>query len=101
MKVLSGTPVSAGVAIGTAIILDTEGQRIPPRHIEANQVDAELNRMREAFAVAAREARESQQAISNNLGQQFGEIFAAHAQLLEGSIVIHKCEVLIREELYG
>jgi len=101
MKVLSGTPVSAGVAIGTAIIIDTEGQRIPPRHIELNQIEAELTRMREAFAIAAREARERQQAIASNLGEQFGEIFAAHAQLLEGSIVIKKCEVLIREERYG
>src|SRR5262249_24725024 len=101
MKILRGIPVSAGVAIGTAVVMDTEGQRIPPRHIEAPQVESEIERVRDAFALAARETRESQHAISAKLGRHFAEIFNAHAMLLEGQTFPSQCEAMIRDQLYA
>ena len=96
MKVLSGIPVSDGVAIGTAIVLDAEGHRIPLRHISPDQVEAESNRLREALAAAAKEARESQQAISDKIGRPIGDILGAHAQLLEGGHVAREADLRIR-----
>ena len=101
MRVLNGIGVSAGVAIGTAAVLDTEGHRVSPRHIDVAQVEAEVARMRDAFAQAALEARESQQAISDKLGSQFGDILGAHAQLLESPVVAQKTEALIRNQRYA
>ena len=79
MKLLRGIPVSPGVAIGAAVVLDTEGHRVPTRHVEKNQVEAETVRLRDALAAAAREARENQQAITDKLGRQVGDIFGGRS----------------------
>jgi phosphotransferase system enzyme I (PtsI) len=99
MKLLRGIPVSPGVAIGAAVVLDTEGFRAAERHVEPGQVAGEVTRLRGALAVAAREARESQSAIADKLGRQVGDIFGAHAQLLEAPTVLREAETLIREQL--
>jgi phosphotransferase system enzyme I (PtsI) len=99
MKIKRGIPVSAGVAIGQAIVLDTEDYRVSTHHIEPNQVEAEVQRLRTALAVAAREARETQQNIAAKVGQQIGDILGAHAQLLESAPLAREAEQLIREQL--
>ena len=57
MEIKRGTAVSPGVAIGPALVLDSEGFRIPQRFVPANQVEAEVERLRVALAAAAGEAR--------------------------------------------
>ncbi|MFL5341940.1 MAG: phosphoenolpyruvate-utilizing N-terminal domain-containing protein, partial [Gemmataceae bacterium] len=99
MKMLRGTPVSPGVAIGAAVVLDTEGHRLPTRHIGRAEVNAEIARLRDALAAAAREARDSQQAITAKLGRQVGDIFGAHAQLLEGTAFAREADTLIQGQL--
>ena len=101
MRILSGIPVSSGVAIGTAILLDTEGHRIPVRHVGADQAEAEVGRLREALAAAATEARASQQAVSDRIGRPIGDILGAHAQLLEGPVVAREAELLVRDSLFS
>ena len=75
MEILRGIPVSSGVAIGPALILDTEGVRIPLRRIPAAQVDAELQRLHNAIASAAAESRENQRVISDRIGRKYGAVF--------------------------
>ena len=99
MKIIRGIAVSPGVAIGSAVVLDTEGYRLAERHVEPGQVVAEVARLRDALRVAARAARESQSAVADKLGQQVGDIFGAHAQLLEAPTVSREAESLIREQL--
>ena len=98
MKLFRGIPVSPGVAIGAAVVLDTDGHRMPTRHVEKNQVEQEATRLQQALAAAAREARENQQAITDKLGRQVGDIFGAHAQLLEGTAVAREAEMLVRDQ---
>ena len=64
MEIKRGIPVSPGVAIGPALVLDTEWFRIPQRFIEPDQCEAEVERLRQALSLAARETRESQQAVT-------------------------------------
>ena len=56
MEIKRGIAVSPGVAIGPALVLDTEWFRIPQRFVEAEQVAAEVVRLREALE-AGRRAR--------------------------------------------
>src|SRR5262245_24314348 len=98
MKIKRGIPVSAGVAIGKAVVLDTEDYRVSTHQIEAAQVEAEVDRLKTALATAAREARETQQSISDKVGQQIGNILGAHAQLLESPNLGREAEQLIREK---
>ena len=55
MLKLQGIAVSAGVTIGEALVLDSEGFRIPRRFVERSAVDTELARLAQAVAETARE----------------------------------------------
>jgi phosphotransferase system enzyme I (PtsI) len=96
MEIKRGIAVSPGVAIGPALVLDTEWFRIPQRFIDGDRA-AEINRLRHAFALAVREAQENQQSISDKLGQQYGAIFGAHAMLLGDPTLSREIETLIRD----
>jgi phosphotransferase system enzyme I (PtsI) len=83
MEIKRGIAVSSGVAIGPALVLDTEGFRIPARLIDKKHGQAEVERLRTALAAAAIDARTQQEAINQKLGKQYGAIFAAHAFLID------------------
>jgi phosphoenolpyruvate-protein phosphotransferase (PTS system enzyme I) len=96
MEIKRGIAVSAGVAIGPALMLDSEWFRIPRRSVEENLVDAEVERLSRALADAARATRESQDAVAAKLGPQYGAIFGAHALLLTDPGLAREIEESIR-----
>src|SRR5882672_5578973 len=98
MEIKRGIPVSPGVALGPALVLDNEGFRIPQRFVEGDQAEAEIARLRAALKTAAQEARANQQAINDKLGKQYGAIFAAHALLIEDPMLTREVEKLVREQ---
>jgi phosphotransferase system enzyme I (PtsI) len=98
MEIKRGIPVSPGVAIGPALVLDTEGFRIPQRFLESTTPEEEVGRLRQALAAAADEAREQQRTVSDKVGRQYGAIFGAHALLLEDPTLVREVEALIREQ---
>src|SRR5207248_11505676 len=97
MEIKRGIPVSPGVAIGPALVLDNEGFRIPQRFVEGDQAEAEIARLLAARQAAASEARGIQQTVHDKLGKQYGAIFAAHALLIEDPLLQREVERLIRE----
>jgi phosphotransferase system enzyme I (PtsI) len=97
MEIKRGIPVSPGVAFGPALVLDTEWFRIPQRFIERSQLQPEIDRLRQALAAAAQEARAKQTAINDKLGKQYGAIFGAHALLIEDPTLTREIEGLIRD----
>jgi len=100
MEIKRGIPVAPGVAIGPALVLDTEGFRIPRRCVQRQQVKDELDRLQEALRASAADARANQQAVSAKLGQQYGGIFGAHALLVEDVSLARELESLIREQSF-
>ena len=50
MLKLQGIAVSSGVTIGEALVLDSEGFRIPRRFVARSAVDTELQRLSNAIA---------------------------------------------------
>ena len=101
MEIKRGIPVSAGVAIGPALVLDTEGFRIPRRCVRRKEVGGELERLRKALHLSADDARVNQKAVSDKLGQQYGGIFGAHALLIEDSSLLRELEAQIREQSFS
>ena len=79
MEIKRGIAVSPGVAIGPALVLDTEWFRIPQRFVAADQIEDEVRRLRQALARRRPETRDNQEAVSAKLGPQYGAIFGAHA----------------------
>src|ERR1700676_1490668 len=90
MEIKRGVPVSPGVAIGPALVLDTEWFRIPQRFIEGDRLAEELDRLHQAMAQAAQEARDNQTAVTAKLGRQYGAIFEAHAQMIEDCTLVRE-----------
>src|SRR5581483_9976591 len=101
MEIKRGVPVSPGVAIGPALVLDTDWFRIPQRTVAPAAVPEELRRLREALAAAAAAAREQQQTITDRLGKQYGAIFGAHALPIEDPTLIREVEALIHEQRFA
>jgi phosphotransferase system enzyme I (PtsI) len=101
MEIKRGIPVSPGVAIGPALVLDTEWFRIPDRFVERSSLDQELRRLHQALAAAAAEARKNQQAIADKLGKHYGAIFGAHALLIEDPALGREIEALVRDKKHS
>jgi phosphotransferase system enzyme I (PtsI) len=101
MELKRGIPVSAGVAIGPALTLDTEWYRIPQRRIEPSQAEGEITRFHVASHAAADVSRGHQRAIHDRLGKQYAAIFEAHALLLEDPALVGQVESLIREQQFA
>jgi phosphoenolpyruvate-protein phosphotransferase (PTS system enzyme I) len=101
MEIKRGIAVSPGVAIGPALVVDTEGLRISRQTVEPHEVEDEITRLRAALIGAALEARETQKEIATSLGKQYGAIFAAHALLIEDPELVREVEGLIRNKQHS
>ncbi len=82
MVELQGIPVSPGVAIGPALVLDADGYRIPHTIIAAEDVAAEFARLREATDAVSERLEASRLETSAIAGEDTGDIFAAQLQML-------------------
>jgi phosphotransferase system enzyme I (PtsI) len=100
MDIKRGIAVSPGVAIGPALVLDTEGVVISQRFVTADRVEDEVRRLGDALARVAADARARERAVTERLGQDIGNIFHGHAGLMEDEGQRRKVEDLIRSQLY-
>ena len=82
MQVLRGVAVSPGIAIGPVVVLDPRGMRLPPRKIAPEAVSTELSRLDHGLDAARREAEQAGLDAWERLGLQYGDILAAHAQMI-------------------
>ncbi|HLJ93002.1 MAG TPA: phosphoenolpyruvate--protein phosphotransferase [Gemmataceae bacterium] len=101
MEIKRGIAVSAGIAYGPALVLDTELFRIPQRFVAGDRLADEVKRLRQAIAAAAQLAREKQRAVQEKLGRQYAAIFEAHALLTEDPALGREIESLIQEQGYA
>lgn len=78
MKLKKGIPVSPGITIRQAFVLDTEELRIPQRFIEEGRVDNEIARFEQAV-------RDAQKSLTSEI-RRLDKKIEIHTQILE----IHK-----------
>jgi phosphotransferase system enzyme I (PtsI) len=96
-----GIGVSPGVAIGSALVLDTEGVRITHRTVPADQIVGEIGRLRHALAGSAAEARDTRQRFTALHGPTIGNIFSAQASAFEDHVLWTEIEGLIYTKSYS
>jgi phosphotransferase system enzyme I (PtsI) len=101
MEIKRGIPVSPGVAIGPALVVDTEGIRIPRRFVDPGQVHHEVERLRHALNEAVADARATEESITEKVGKQYGAIFAAHALLIVDPTLVGEIEQLVTQKCHG
>jgi phosphotransferase system enzyme I (PtsI) len=101
MQKLQGIAVSPGVAVGEALVMDNEGFRIPRRFVARDAVDHELERLDRAMVGAGGEIEHNRDAVSRQLGDQYGAVFSAHLQMLRDPKLRCELEAMIRERHYS
>jgi phosphotransferase system enzyme I (PtsI) len=77
-----GLAVSAGVAIGPVVVLDSHGLHLPPRDLDPSQVPAELERLERALAEAIADAHIAEADARERIGPQYADILGAHARMI-------------------
>ncbi|NND96612.1 MAG: phosphoenolpyruvate--protein phosphotransferase [Pirellulaceae bacterium] len=82
MVELQGIPVSPGVAIGPALVLDADGYRIPRCLVAAEDAVEEYARLRTAVDAVSARLETSRLETSAVAGEETGDIFAAQLQML-------------------
>lgn len=101
MLLKRGIAVSPGVVTGPALVLGNENFRIPHQFVSVDAVDTEIARFRAALDAVCQEIGENEQLASDELGSQYGAIFAAHLQLVKDPKLIKQIEDNIREKNYS
>jgi phosphotransferase system enzyme I (PtsI) len=101
MEIRRGIAVSPGIAIGPALVMDTEGVRIHTTAVRPEQVEAEVQRLRAAVATARAEAAEKQRALTAQFGREIGAIFEAKGGLFEDAKLLAGIEALARTHSYS
>ena len=101
MEIKHGIPASPGIAIGPALVLDTEGVHIPRRTVPAESIPAELTRLQAALHQATEDSRRREQEMTTRLGKDIGKIFASHALLLSDQALRYDIEMLMKAESYS
>ncbi len=77
-----GISASPGVAIGPALVLDTEEFRIPRRTIHPSQVGSEIRILDAALAASGQEVNELRTATARKLGDDTSAIFEFHERFI-------------------
>jgi phosphoenolpyruvate-protein phosphotransferase (PTS system enzyme I) len=101
MQKLQGIAVSPGIAIGEALVIGNEGFRIPRRFVARDAIDHELERLDHAITAAGGEIEGNRDAVSRELGNDYGAIFSAHLQMLRDSRLRAELDGMIRERHYS
>ncbi len=96
-----GINASPGVAIGPALVLDTEEFRIPQRTVDATQVPTQLRLLAGALESSRQEVAELRAAVARKLGEQTSTIFAFHEHFIAEKGLRDAVAALIEQQRYS
>lgn len=82
MIIKTGIPASPGVAIGPALVLDTEEYLIPRRTLHPGEVASQIRTLDAALASSREEVAQLRAATARKMGARFADIFAFHESVL-------------------
>lgn len=100
MEIKNGIPVSPGVAIAPALVLDSESFRIPRRFIRKDEVEAELKRFELARTRAISEITDIRDGIHSTAKSEVGLIFDAHLRMLDDPLIKKEIPDRIKTKRY-
>ncbi len=101
MQQIQGIAVSPGLAIGEALIIDNEGFRFPQHLVVPTAAESEVRRFGQALDEVAVDIQTSRDSVTEQLGEQYGAIFAAHLSLLADPKLRADVESRIRDRQYS
>jgi phosphoenolpyruvate-protein phosphotransferase (PTS system enzyme I) len=100
MEIKNGIPVSPGVAIAPALVIDSESFRIPRRFIRKDEVETELKRFELARVKALEEISLIRDSIHSVAKEEVGLIFDAHMSMLGDPLITKEIPEKIKTKRY-
>jgi phosphotransferase system enzyme I (PtsI) len=98
MRVIRGMGVSAGVAIGRSVIIETRAQDVIRQSIQEDLVDAEVARLHEAVQFCSKDLEKTRTEVGEDFGGDLAGIFDAHLLLLSDVKFLGRVEERIRTQ---
>ena len=95
-----GIPVSPGIALGPALVLDTEEYQIPRRRIPREQCAAEQQKVEQAFHRTIEEYQATRDHLVRSLGEDTAAIFDWHIGILSRDKIRQQILELIEQKQY-
>src|SRR5438105_600666 len=82
IRTYKGIGVSPGIAIGRAVIIERREAAIYRVPIRDDEVPSEVNRFLEALDKTQAQLQELKQRVKRSMGDEYGQIFEAHAMMV-------------------
>ncbi len=101
MAMKRGIGASPGVAIGPALILETQETRLTRRTVLPEQVEHELALIDRAFDAAQAEVSTERQQFAVRAGNELADIFGFHERWLSDAKPRQEIRTLVREKNYS
>ncbi len=101
MEIKRGIPVSPGVAIAGAVVLESEEYRIRRKNVPANEVPDELARLEQGFKDSLAEVSVLRENMARQLGQDIAAIFDFHYGVLSQARLQEQIANLITQRNYS
>ena len=98
MVIKKGIPVSPGVAIFPAVVVDADDVRIPRRTVAAEQLQTQHERLDHAVDVARSELEDLREQVTSDLGPEPAKIFGFHLGMLSDRSLIDQAHKLVDDE---
>ncbi|NTU60553.1 MAG: phosphoenolpyruvate--protein phosphotransferase, partial [Deltaproteobacteria bacterium] len=98
---LKGIPVSPGIIVGKAYLLDRRKVRPPEQIIDPDMVEGEVARFHQALAESQQQLQELKADYQRqNLGD-YGYLVDVHLLMLSDRMLVHETEALVRGQLHS
>ena len=98
MNQLQGIPVSPGVVIGRALVLDRSLHRVPFSVLQPDEIPAELHKFDTAISKAKAEVIHDREMVAETLGAEPAKIFEFHLGLLSDVNLVDPIRTRIKDE---
>ncbi len=98
LRIIKGTPVAPGLALGPVHVVRAAPDEIPTWTVPEDEVEREVARLHTAIDEASDELRRRQRLVAQQTGEKDAEIFAVHRMLLTDPGTSRKVEATIREQ---
>ena len=98
MQSRRGIPVSPGIAIAKAVVLDNDEHSVPKRHVPAESLVDEHKLVDAAIADALEELDDLREQTATVLGGNLADIFSFHAGLLKDKAIVSRFHAVIDSE---
>jgi phosphotransferase system enzyme I (PtsI) len=98
IRTYKGVGVSPGIAIGRAVIVEKRVAQVYRIPIREEEVESEVRRFNESLDKTREELLELKQKVSRSMGDEYAQIFEAHAMIVSDASFVDKVTQKIEEE---